>query len=112
MRDEPGIDKEDLEILTRGVKNLHHAGIAKQLVKRFQRKLFGQRVDQHRIVLRLARHSELNQAKLGVIGPLAQKFGVDGDVRVIGGAAAILGQRLGRGYGFHSGPCFVQFTPV
>ena len=77
------IDKKDLKVLPGGMEYLDHVGIAEQLIDRLQRQPFDQRVDDGPGAVILARIGQLQQAQFGIIGPLAQKFGIDGDIGVL-----------------------------
>jgi hypothetical protein len=61
------------------MEDLDRRLMAEKVVKRRQRQALGQRIDQHRLAF-LAGQRHLDQAQLGIIGPLAQEFGVDGDI--------------------------------
>ena len=56
-----------------------------------------------RVLVPLARQGELHQAQFGVIGPLPQEFGVDGDIGRLVGAGAERRELFGSGDRLHSG---------
>ena len=78
------------------MKYLHNVFVAKKVIKGGKVDAIGQRVHQNGIAVVIAGAGKLDQAKLGVIGPLAQKLGIDGDEGVTGGGGAIVCQRSGR----------------
>ena len=101
LGDHPGVDKEDLQILTRGMEHLDHRGVAEKLVKRGKVNALGQRVHQDGGAIVLARHGKLDQAELGIIGTFAKKLGIDGHIIMAGRCHAEVCQFLGRGYRSH-----------
>ena len=104
------LDKEDLEILARGVEDLDGGLMTEQVVKRFQRQILDQRIDQHG-VSGLAGKRKLDQAQLGIIGPFPEKLRIDGDIGLGLGGLAELGEVLGRCYRFHSRPVWRGLIP-
>ena len=68
------------KVLPGGVKNLDHIGVAKKPVKRLQRQVLGQWIDQNRVVVCIPGNGKLHQAQLGIIGTFPQKLGIDGDI--------------------------------
>ena len=99
LRQHPGLGLEDLQVLPRGVKDLHHPPVAEELVERVERQPVGERVDQHGALVALAGPGELHQAELRVVGPLAQELGVDRHVGVARSFGTEPGQRVGLGDG-------------
>ncbi len=94
------------------MENLDHRGVAKQLVKRLQRDALDQRIDQNRIAVIRPRHGQLDQAKFGIIGPLAQEFGIDGHVIMAARFGAIGGQIFGCCECSHQGSIFARLVMV
>ena len=84
MRNDAGLVPDDLDVLAGGMKHLQHLLIDHQFEERLQVDALGQRVDHDRFLG--ARH--LHDAEQGIIGRLAQEFGIDGDDRVPGEAGA------------------------
>src|SRR3954453_22282381 len=74
MRDSPGLMPDDLDILAGGVEDLQHLLVGHQLKERRKLNAWGQRIDHDRFLG--ARH--LNYAEQGIVGRLAQEFGIDG----------------------------------
>ena len=91
MRNELGAVPDDFDVLTRGMKDLHHLLVGHQREEGREVDARRQRVDHHRLVGR----GHLRDAEQRVIGGLAQEFGVDGDEGV-GGHPPAHGGKLGR----------------
>ena len=79
----PALVPDDLDVLAGGVEHLQHLLVAHQFEERLEVDARGQRVDHDRFVG--ARH--LHDAEQGIVGRLAQEFGVDGDDRVLASRA-------------------------
>jgi hypothetical protein len=75
---------DDFDVLAGGVEHLQHLLVGHQVEERLEVDALGQRVDHDRFLR--ARH--LHHAEQGIVGRLAQEFGVDGDDRVFGEAGA------------------------
>ena len=84
---------KDFEILPAGMEHFYNRWIAHQREKRRKVDARRERINQN--VFLLAR--DLDQAELRIIGGLAQEFGVDGDIRMAGEAAACGRKRVGVG---------------
>jgi hypothetical protein len=91
-------------------KTLTTDGVAHQIEERRQLDPLGQRVDENGAVVAAARQRQLHQAELGVIGPLAQKLGIDGDIGLGRGLGAEGRKRVGRGNGLHPASLGGQFA--
>ena len=71
-----------VKVLPRGMEDLHCLFMAEKIVERVHRHVGPvNRVYENGIAI-LAGQGHLDQAEPGPIGPLAQKFGIDGDIRV------------------------------
>ena len=82
---------ENLDVLPRGMQHLDDVGPLQQLVERRQVDARRQGIDDRLRACRRARH--LDQAKLGIIGLVAQEFGVQRQI----GRASKLGDQGRRG---------------
>ena len=96
-----GVDVEDLKILPCRVEHFDHRCVAEQIVKRLKRDAVGQGIDQHGVAVVGAGHGKLDEAELGIIGPLTQEFRVDGHVIMARSLFTELREVGGRGDGFH-----------
>ena len=92
VRNRLGPVPDDFDVLARGVEHLEHALVRHQFEERREVDAGRQRVDHHGFVG--ARH--LRHAEQRVIGGFAQKFGIDGDERVLLQALAGCGQLVRR----------------
>ena len=97
VRNDPGLMPDDFDVLARGVEDLQHLLVGHQLEERLEVDALGQRIDHDRFLG--ARH--LHDAEQGIIGRLAQEFGIDGDDRVLGEAGANSGEFRGGGNQIH-----------
>ena len=111
FRQDIALDEEDFQILAGGVKDLDHAFVAHQLVKRIECDVAREGIDQNRLAV-LAGQGHLDQAKLGIIGPFAQELGVDGDIGFGPRSVTEAGEVLGRGDGVHADPGALRGRPA
>ena len=84
MRYDASLVKDDLDILTRGVKHLQHGFVRHQVEERLQVDAVGERIDDNGLV----RARQLDHAEQRVIRRLAQKLGIDCNDAMFGEAAA------------------------
>ena len=83
------------------MEDLHDVRVLHQLIERRKVETLGQRVDQNRVFLPLTRARQLHHAKLRPIGALAQKLGIDRDVRVFGILRTDVREDTAFGYHLH-----------
>ena len=82
LRDDAGPVPDDLDVLPGGVKDLQHVRVRHQREEGREVDAVGERIDDDSLV----GAGHLNNAEQGVIGGLAQEFGIDGDDPVFGQA--------------------------
>jgi len=100
IRNDAGEVVDDLDVLPRRVKNLHHPRIGHQLEEWRQIEPRHDRVDDRGFV----RTGELNDAQFRPIGRLPHEFGVDGYDLMFGQTGAGCFQLARRCYEFHRLP--------
>ena len=88
--------EHDLQVLPRGMEDLHHVRVCHQRVERREIDVRSEGVDDRRLLVR----RDLNEAKLGVVCGLAQELRVHGDKGRARQALAQHRKGLRGGYGF------------
>ena len=82
---------ENLDVLPRGMKHLHHSRIGQQQAKRCQIQSRRKGINHRHLAVR----RELNHAQLGPIGPFAHEFGINGHESLVAQPFAQGGEGFG-----------------
>ncbi len=108
MRDEAGLNPDDLQVLARGVEHLDHALVGHQLVERRKVDRRRQRIDDGLLAWR----GQLDDAEPRPEGLLAYELGIDGYERMSGEAPAEVAELGGRGDQTHGRARYNRIFPA